>query len=99
MDTVLMYRGRRISPAEVAFIGKLITEHPEASAVRYRSSCARRGRGAKLTGCCATACAGVCCWRCIERATSSCRSHGVKLRPGGVLLQWSRSLPCRSRDA
>ena len=26
-----MYRGRRISPAEVAFIGKLITEHPEAS--------------------------------------------------------------------
>ena len=39
-----------------------------------------------------TACAGVCCWRCIERATSSCRSHGVKLRtPGGVLLQWSRS--------
>jgi hypothetical protein len=31
MDTMLRYRGRRISPAEVAFIGRLIAEHPEAS--------------------------------------------------------------------
>ncbi len=31
MDTVLRYRGRNVSSVDVAFIGQLIADHPEAS--------------------------------------------------------------------